>query len=52
LRVKGRFITRLQANELLGIDTFDMTLEEIKSLIEIKLGPMKELSETGESERK
>jgi hypothetical protein len=41
LRVKGRFITRLQANELLGVDTFGMTLEEIKSLIEIKLGPMK-----------
>ena len=52
LRVKGRFITRLQASDLLGVDAFEMPLDEVKSLIELKLGPSKELSETCESERK
>jgi len=52
LRVKGRFITRTQANEMLGFDTSDMPLDEVKSLIYLKLGSSKELSETGESERK
>jgi hypothetical protein len=52
LRVKGRFITRTQASELLGVDAFDMPLDEVKTLIELKLGSSKELSETGESERK
>lgn len=52
LRVKGRFITRVQASELLGIETDSMPLDEVKSLLELKLGSTKELSETGESERK
>jgi hypothetical protein len=47
LRVKGRFITRQQANLILGMDTSDLTLDEIKSLIDSKLSlKEKELSET------
>lgn len=43
LRVKGRFVTRLQASEILGMDTSEMPLDLIKSLIEARLTATKDV---------
>lgn len=46
LRVKGRFVTRVQANKLLGINTSNMSIDLIRTLLESKFGKEKD----GESE--
>ena len=42
LRVKGRFITRQQANKLLGINTASLSLDSIRTLLENKFGKEKD----------
>lgn len=42
LRVKGRFITRVQANKLLGINTNNMSVDLIRTLLESKFGKEKD----------
>lgn len=42
LRVKGRFITRVQANKLLGINTSNMSIDLIRTLLESKFGKEKD----------
>lgn len=44
LRVKGRFVTRQQANRLLGINTSGMSVDLIRTLLESKFGKEKEVS--------
>lgn len=42
LRVKGRFITRQQANKLLGINTTGMSIDLVRTLLESKFGKEKD----------
>ena len=42
LRVKGRFVTRTQANKLLGINTSNMSIDLIRTLLESKFGKEKD----------
>lgn len=51
LRVKGRFITRQQANRLLGINTNGMPVDLIRTLLESKFGKERE-QETEDSSDK
>jgi hypothetical protein len=34
LRIKGRFITRVQAEQILGMPVHDLALEDVKILLE------------------
>lgn len=45
LRIKGRFVTREQANTILGRDVSQLPVEEIKALLNAKLNQKEDLSE-------